>query len=279
MTQTRPRAFHHQRLRMAVKRGDDHLLDRVEDLFVLLEHLLEPAGERADDAIGKQHAEEGPDQRRADHLAEDFRRLVNRAHGFHHAQHRRDDAQRGERIRQRFEIVLRFAQFVEMRLHRIVHHLFDRMRLERAGGYHQQRQRVADQRNERGILEQIGIGAEHGGIFRLLEMAFERHGSIVLEHAHQLRGQGDRIDMVLLVVLGPLENLPEGTADRLQPVERIARDHRADRGAGERGGSGGAEEHRTRGPGAGEQERDDQARQHGVCHRVPQHRLSTEDQE
>ena len=37
--------------------------------------------------------------------------------------------------------------------------------------------------------------------------------------------------MVLLVVLGPLENLPEGTADRLQPVERIARDHRADRGA------------------------------------------------
>src|SRR5690606_33493514 len=70
MAEARARAFDHQRLRIAVERGDDHLLHRMEYLLVLIDDLLEPRGERADDAIGEEHAEEGPDQRRPDHSAQ-----------------------------------------------------------------------------------------------------------------------------------------------------------------------------------------------------------------
>ena len=216
---------------MAVKRSDDHLLDRMENLFVLFENLLQAPRKRPDDTIGKQNAEEGSDQRSADHLAEDFGRFVDRSHGLDHAQHGGDDSQCGQRVGQRGQIVLRLVHLVEMRFHRIVHDLFDCMRLERARRDHQQCQSVADQRDERFVGEQIGIGAEHGGTGRILDMRFQRDRSIVLEHAHQLRGQCDRVDMVLLGVTRPLENLLECPADGLETVERIAGHHRADRGA------------------------------------------------
>src|SRR5690606_6717197 len=74
--EARAGALDHQRLRMAVQAGDDDLLDRVEDLLVLLEHLLETRSHRADHAIGEQDTEERADQRRADHRAEDCRRFV-----------------------------------------------------------------------------------------------------------------------------------------------------------------------------------------------------------
>src|SRR3546814_14138336 len=63
------RRLDHDRLRIAEQRGYDDRLGDVIDLAVLLDDLLQAAGERRDDAIGEQHAKEGADQRRSDHAA------------------------------------------------------------------------------------------------------------------------------------------------------------------------------------------------------------------
>src|SRR3546814_2719139 len=89
----------HDRLRIAEQRGYDDRLGDVIDLAVLLDDLLQAAGERRDDAIGEQHAKEGADQRRSDHAAKHGGRLVDRSHGLHHAKHRRDDNKRRKRVR------------------------------------------------------------------------------------------------------------------------------------------------------------------------------------
>ena len=62
----------------------------------------------------------------------------------------------GKRIGQVLQRVLRFVQFVEVGLHRIVHDVLDRVDLQRAGGDHDQRQRVADQVDQRFVGEQAG---------------------------------------------------------------------------------------------------------------------------
>ena len=98
MGDARARGLDHQRQRVAVQRRDDDLLDDMIDRGVGLDHLAGAVRERADDAIGEQHAEEGADQRRADHRAENGGRLVDRAHRLHHAEHGGDDAQSGQRV-------------------------------------------------------------------------------------------------------------------------------------------------------------------------------------
>ena len=105
------------------------------------------------------------------------------------------------------------------------------MGFQRAGRYDQQGERVADQPDQRLVLEQVRIGAEDRRILRVFDMAFQRHGAFVLEQLHALRGQRDGIDMVLLGMLRPLEDDLHGPADGLQPVHGIAGDQRADRGA------------------------------------------------
>ena len=69
---------------------------------------------------------------------------------------------RGQRVGQRLKRVLRLVQLVEMGLHRIVHHLFHRVGFEGAGRDDEQRQRVADQTDQRVVLHQVGICAEDG---------------------------------------------------------------------------------------------------------------------
>src|SRR3546814_9023335 len=59
MRDARARGLDHQRLRVAVERGDDDLLDGVIDRRVGVDHLLEPRRERADQPVGEQHAEKG----------------------------------------------------------------------------------------------------------------------------------------------------------------------------------------------------------------------------
>ena len=133
--------------------GDDDLFDRVEDLLVGFDHLFQPPGHRRDNPIGQQHAQKGPDQRRTDHPTQHRGGLIDRTHGLDHAEHRGNDPQRGQGIGQPLQGVLRFVKFVEMLLHRIVHHLFHSMNFQRPGRNHDQRQRVADQRGQRVVRQ------------------------------------------------------------------------------------------------------------------------------
>ena len=83
--------------RVALHAGEQRRLDALQLLRALVDLLLDQAAERLDDPVREQDAEEGADQRRADHAAEDRRRLADRAHRVDHAEHRRDDAERRQR--------------------------------------------------------------------------------------------------------------------------------------------------------------------------------------
>ena len=95
--------------------------------------------------------------------AEHRRRLVDRPHRLHDPEHRRDDAERGQRIGEAGQRGVRPLHLVMVRLDRVIHHLLDRMDVERSRRHDDEAQRVGDQVDERVVLQQLGIFGEHGG--------------------------------------------------------------------------------------------------------------------
>ena len=53
-------------------------------------------------------------------------------------------------------------------------------------------------------------------------MAFQRHRAFGAEQLHQFGGQDDHVDVILLGMLGALEDLGEAAAQRLDPVHVVA---------------------------------------------------------
>src|SRR5450755_721387 len=86
--------------RIALHAREQRRLDALQLLRAFVDLLLDQAAERLDDGVGEQDAEEGADQRRADHAAQDRRRLADRTHRVDDAEHRRDDAERWQRTGQ-----------------------------------------------------------------------------------------------------------------------------------------------------------------------------------
>jgi hypothetical protein len=113
------------------------------------------------------------------------------------------------------QIVRRADRFVVVRLEAVIHHLLDRMRIERAGRHDDETQRVADQVGEAVVLHQLGIFVEHGGAVRVLDMRLERDRPLDAQHLHQLRDEEDAIEEILLLVFRSLENLAQAAAQRL----------------------------------------------------------------
>ena len=228
MVDARPRRLDHQRLRMAVERRDDQLFDRMIDGGVAFDHRLGARRERADKAISEEHAEEGADERRADHRAEDRRRLVDRAHRLHDAEHRGDDAERGKRVGKALQTFGGLHRMMMVALQRIIHHLFDRVRIERTRRHDDEAQRVADQVDERVVLQKLGILLKDRRVFRILDVRLDGNRSFGAHHLHQGRDEQDAVEIILLLILRSLEHLGEPAAERLQVGTRIADDQRAE---------------------------------------------------
>ena len=62
-------------------------------------------------------------------------------------------------------------------------------------------------------------------------MAFQRHRPFGAEQLHQLGGQDDRVDVVLLGVFGPLEHFGKAAPQRFEPMQVVAGHQRAQRRA------------------------------------------------
>ncbi|MBB4660306.1 hypothetical protein GGQ59_002856 [Parvularcula dongshanensis] len=83
---------------VGVQRRDEHLADEAVEVVLLFPQRLHAGSEGADHAVGEKDAQERPNERAADHLPQDFRRLVDRGHGLDDAEDGGDDAQGGKRI-------------------------------------------------------------------------------------------------------------------------------------------------------------------------------------
>ena len=211
-----------------MKRGDDDLFHHVIDGGVGFDDRRRSARKRADHAVSEQNAEESADQRRTDHRAEDSGGLVNRTHRLHDAKHGSDNAQRRQRIGERLEIVGGTDGFVMMRLDRVVHDVFDRVRIEIARRDNDKAQRVADQVDQRSVFQQARIiGKDRRGI-RIFDMRLDRDGSLDAEHLHQLRHKENGVEKILLFPAWPFEDFNEATTERFQLRTRVADDERAD---------------------------------------------------
>jgi len=73
-------------------------LHAVEELGVRLDDIAQRRGHGTDETIGHEDTKEGADQGGADQVAQDLRRLGDRAHGVNDTEHGGDDAERRQAI-------------------------------------------------------------------------------------------------------------------------------------------------------------------------------------
>ncbi len=109
-----------------------HLMVR-EILALEVDLVLERRRHRADEAVAREDAEEGADQRGADLVADLARRPVDRAHRDDDAEHGGDDAHAGQRVTDLGERLRRLQGLVVVHLEIDVHH---RLEIERADAAH-----------------------------------------------------------------------------------------------------------------------------------------------
>ena len=144
--------------RVAVQVGDQNLADKLIEMHVFLGDGFQAGGKRPHDAISQEHPQKRSDQSRADHLPQNFRRLVQRAHGFDHAQNGRDDAEGGQGVGHGLHGVAGMHRVVLGGLHPLVQHLLDLM-----GVIVVQRcraQGVADQVHRLMVMRDLGVARE-----------------------------------------------------------------------------------------------------------------------
>ena len=106
-------------------------------------------------------------------------RLVDRAHGFDHAEHGRDDAQSAGSPSD--SVVSRSTGCIGVGVMGFdggIDHLLDGVRADPAGRHHQQAQAVGEQMQEHRVFEKLRIFGENGAGLGVFDVWLERHRAI-----------------------------------------------------------------------------------------------------
>ena len=177
----------------------------------LVDDALQPGRNRADQAIGHEHAHEGADQGTADHAAENFGRLGDRPHGLDDPENGCDDAQGGEGVGEVLKGVGGLERLVVVLLELLFHHILDLVGILEVHGHHPQG--VADEVRSEMILQHLGIFLENGALGRLLDVALQGDDALGLHRLGQLEQQRQQVLVVLLLPLRAAESLAQ-TAER-----------------------------------------------------------------
>ena len=213
-------------------RREQRRLDALQLLRAFVDLLLDQAAERLDDGVGEQDAEEGADQRRADHAAEDRRRLADRAHRVDHAEHRRDDAERRQRAGEPAERVDRPVRLGVMGLDLAVHQALDLVRVEVARDHHAQV--VGDE------LDDVVVGADDGVLLeqrragRILDVLLDRHQAFLARLLQDVVEQRHQLHVARLRVLRALQHARDRGEGRLQHLGLVVDREGAERAAQDR---------------------------------------------
>ena len=223
-----PRDFDAHLRRVHLQVRDDGFADQFVKTVFLLAHRHDLFGERSDEAVGKKDAEKGSDERAADHLAEHFRRLVDRRHRLDDAEHGRDDAEGGERVGDLLQGMAAMQAFVMHAFKLFFEQVLDLMRVVEI---HQDRtDRVADDVGRLVILGDFRIALENRRFRRVFDMGFRLDGAF-LGDPQKLVHQAQKILIIAALPFRAGERFHDIAAGLFDHAEIVADEERADRGA------------------------------------------------
>ena len=224
--------FHRDLNGHVLRVGNDRGFRDQEGFGIGFDHFEQFRCERADDAVGQQHAEEGADQRAADHRAEHFDRLVDRAHCLDDAEHGGDDADCGQAVGHDLQRVLRCQFLVVVLVDIGIHCRFKLVRVFEIDRHHPQI--VADEFDQVMVLEQPRIGREQLALRRRVEMRFDPGRATLFEGGEQAEHHGQEIAIVARLPALALERAQQAAHRLLDRAKRIGDDERPDRCAHDR---------------------------------------------
>ena len=185
-------ALDHQRLRMAVERGDDDLLDGVVDRARPLDHLLQPR-RRAGRRCRRRAARRGrcrPAPSRSCRRGSPAACRSSPSSSPRRAPRRRCRARAARRPGSAASCCGP-CDLVVVGLDRVVHHLLDRVRRRACPTRRRPAQRVGDQVDQRLCsASSRGYSAKIARGLRVLDMRLERDRAFGAQHLHQLARPG-----------------------------------------------------------------------------------------
>jgi hypothetical protein len=187
---------------------------------------LDDAGERRDETIGHQDAEEGADQRGANQLAQHLRRLGDRAHGGDDTQHRGDDAEGRHAVRHGLDRMGRAVQFLVMGFQLRIDQRLDLAGILGAQRHHAQI--VAQELHRVVVLQELGELVEQRAFVRLLDVLFQRQHSLGLGELEELVEHAQQLDIVGLLVGRPLHRAAQALEGLLDVGLGVADDESAE---------------------------------------------------
>jgi hypothetical protein len=191
--------------------------------------LRSAGGERAEESVGDEHAEERTDQRAADQVAQHLGRLGDRAHGLDHAQHGGDDAERWRAVGQRLHGVDQPLLLLMVRFELLVHQRFHLVR--HAGAQRHHAEVIAHELDGVVVGGEGGEALEQRGFVWVLDVLLEGENALRLHQLEDGELQAEQLDIGGLVVARALEQGAEHAERLLQHRAGIADDVGAGRGA------------------------------------------------
>lgn len=151
--------FDADRRGMVVQIRDKNLAYEAVEMLIFFRDSSQSVRDGPDNAVSKENAQKGANQRATDEFAEDFGRLVDGTHRFDNAEHCGHNAQRRQAISDDLKRMAGVLTVVKMRFETLFEHIFDLMRVV---VIHRGRpQRIADHFDGFMILLDFWVGAEN----------------------------------------------------------------------------------------------------------------------
>src|SRR3546814_15949113 len=77
------------------------------------------------------------------------------------------------------------------------------------------------------VFQQLGIIGKDVAGLGIFDVRFHRHGAVGAQHLHQLGGEEDGVEIILLEIGRPLEDLADDAAYLLEQAHGVAQDRKS----------------------------------------------------
>lgn len=179
--------------------------------------------------VGKENTRERTNKGRGDECAENFWRLIYRAHGFYDAENSCHNSKRRETISHYHEGVLRLHLVVPDSINFFVHQGFNLVRTRIS--HHYKSKVVADERRQIFVGQNRWRGFEDIRFFRIVDDGFHVRARTVAQLAHHEKQQCQQFNVLGMFGNAIFESFANSRAAVLDRLHRVGDDERSERSA------------------------------------------------